>query len=79
MGLTWSDGFDHNSLIKTNRGVVWIRIVIFVTQTFTENKLDDTYTICIGLKQQSHDVVRIEFVSELEELRSGTNNVFFSK
>ena len=79
MGLSWSDDFDPNSSIKSNRGGVWIRTVTFITQTFKENRLDDTYAISIGLKEQSHDIVEAEFVNELEELRSGRNNTFFSK
>ena len=78
-GITWSDDFDPNSSIKANRGAVWIRTVTFITQTFNENKFDDTYTISIGLKQQSHDVVEREFLNELKELKSGTNNIFFCK
>ena len=50
MGLTWSDDLDPNSSIKSNRGALWISTVTFVTQTFTENKLDDTYAISIGFK-----------------------------
>ena len=79
MGLSWSDDFDPNSSIKANRGAVWIRTVTFVTRSFKENRLDDTYAISIGLKEQSHDKVESQFVCELEELRSGKNNTFFSK
>ena len=31
------------------------------------------------MKQQSHDIVETEFISELEELRSRQNNTCFSK
>ena len=51
LGISWSDDFDPNSSIKANRGGVWIRTVTFISDTFCENKLEDTYTISIGLKK----------------------------
>ena len=78
MGITWSDDFDPNSSIKANRGAVWIKTLTFVSTSFSENKVQDTYPISIGLKEVSHDIIEREFISELESLKSGENNVFFS-
>ena len=78
MGISWSDDFDPNSSIKANRGAVWIRTVTFISETFTDNTLEDTYTISIGLKNQCHDAIERDFVTELEELKNGKNNIFFS-
>ena len=50
MGISWSDDFDPNSSIKANRGAVWIRTVTFISESFSDNTLDDTFTISIGLK-----------------------------
>ena len=77
MGISWSDDFDPNSSIKANRGAVWIRTVTFISETFTDNTLEDTYTISIGLKSQCHDAIERDFVTELEELKNGKNNIFF--
>jgi hypothetical protein len=78
MGLSWSDDFEPNSSIKANRGGVWIRTVIFISDTFCDNKLEDTYTISIGLKQNNHDVIEEKFLSELQDLSTGKDNKFYS-
>ena len=78
MGISWSDDFDPNSSIKANRGAVWIRTVTFISQSFSDNTLEDTYTISIGLKNKCHDAIEREFVKELEQLKNGKNNLFFS-
>ena len=77
MGISWSDDFDPNSSIKANRGAVWIRTVTFISQSFSDNTLEDTYTISIGLKNKCHDAIEREFVKELEQLKNGKNNQFF--
>ena len=57
MGISWSDDFDPNSSIKANRGAVWIRTVTFISESFSDNTLEDTYTISIGLKNKCHDAI----------------------
>ena len=49
--VQWNDDFDPKSSIKATIGVVWIKILIFVSETFHLNKIDDTYPISIGLKK----------------------------
>ena len=49
----------------------------FVSTSFSENKVQDTYPISIGLKEVSHDIIETEFISELESLKSG-KHIFFS-
>ena len=71
MAVSWSDDFDPNSSIKANRGAVWIKTVTFISESFSENKIEDTYTVSIGLKQQSHDTIEKQFVRELENLKKG--------
>ena len=78
MGVTWSDDFDPNSSIKANRGGVWIRTVTFVSESFHSNRLDDTYTISIGQKQDNHDPIEERFKKELHDLSNGKNNMFYS-
>jgi hypothetical protein len=50
----------------------------FISDTFYDNKLEDTYTISIGLKQNNHDVIEGMFLSELENLCTGKDNECYS-
>ena len=77
LALQWSDAFDPDSSIKSNRGAVWIKTVTFISKTFKQNKLHDTFPISIGLKSNYHDEVEKRFVDELIELGNGINNVFY--
>ena len=77
LGLQWSDAFDPNSSVKSNRGAVWIKTVTFISETFNENRLHDTFPISIGLKSDSHDAVEKQYVNELIELGNGINNLFY--
>ena len=76
LGIQWSDAFDPNSSIKSNRGSVWIKTVTFISETYNENRRNDTVPIAIGLKSNSHDIVERYFVDEINELGSGKNNEF---
>ena len=60
MGITYNDIFDPNSSIKANRGVVWIKTITFLSQLFSQNKVEDTYTISIGFKNSSHDYFELK-------------------
>ena len=42
LALQWSDAFDPNSSIKSNRGAFWIKTVTLISKTFHDNKLHDT-------------------------------------
>ena len=77
LALQWSDAFDPNSSIKSNRGAVWIKTVTFISETFKENNLHDTFPISIGLKSNCHDMIEKKFIDELVELGSGINNSFY--
>ena len=77
LAMQWSDAFDPNSSIKSNRGAVWIKTVTFISETYNENRRNDTIPIAIGLKSESHDVVERYFVEEINELCSGINNQFY--
>ena len=77
LAIQWSDAFDPNSSIKSNRGAVWIKTVTFISETYNENRRNDTVPIAIGLKSDSHDIVERNFVEEINELSSGINNKFY--
>ena len=50
-----------------------------MSETFNKNMIADTYPISIGLKNDRHDCIEYEFVTELNNLRSGINNRFYCK
>ena len=53
LGVQWSDAFDPNSSIKSNRGAVWIKTLTFGSELYECNKPDDTFVISIGLKSNN--------------------------
>ena len=53
--------------------------VDFFSDKFHQYKITDTYTISIGLKNEAHDCIERQFVDELNELKSGINNIYYSK
>ena len=74
--LIWSDDFDPDSSIKANRGGVWIKIVTFIYELFYENKLEDTFTMSIELKDQNHNEIEQRFQKELHDFSNGKYNTF---
>jgi len=77
LGLQWSDAFDPNTSIKSNRGAVWIKTLTFISNSFENNNLDDTFPIAIGLKSDCHDIIEQRYIKELADLGSGINNLFY--
>ena len=77
LAIQWSDAFDPNSSVKSNRGAVWIKTVTFISETYNENRRNDTVPIAIGLKSDSHDIIERYFIDEINELSSGINNMFY--
>ena len=49
-GVQWSDDFEPNSLSKSLRGGVWIKIITFLSNNSESNSIRDTYPISIGSK-----------------------------
>ena len=56
-GVQWSDDFEPNSLSKSLRGGVWIKIITFLSKNSELNSIRDTNLISISSKHGSHDVV----------------------
>ena len=78
LGLLWSNDFDPNISIKSNRGSVWIKTLTFVAENTHINDERYTYPISIGLKSNDHEKIERMFVNELNELSTGINNEFDS-
>ena len=68
LAVQWSDAFDPNSSIKSNRGAVWIKTITFVSEHFQCNNPDDTFVLSIGLKGSNHGGIEKKFISELQLL-----------
>ena len=49
----------------------------FISDTFHDNKLHDTFPISIGLKSGCHNVVEPNFIDKINELSSGMNNLCY--
>ena len=77
LGIQWSDDFEHNSSRKSNRGSVWMKTLIFVSDTETKNISINTYTLSIGLKSSSHDCVEEKCIHEYIKLASARNNIIY--
>ena len=52
--------------------------VTLLSNSSTRTKLEDKYSITIGLKGNSHDVTKCMFVKELLDMLCGVSNVFYS-
>ena len=78
LGILWSDDFDPNTSIKSNRGSVWVKTLTFVAENTHANDERDTYPLSIGLKSKNHENIERMIVRELNELSSGINNDFYS-
>ena len=77
--VQWSDDFDPNSFCKNNRGSVWIKTLTFFSSDYDSNKIENTYPLSIGLKKDNHDIIEQAMIKELFDLKSGKDNIFYSK
>ena len=62
MGIQWSDDFESNGSSKSNMGSVRLKTLTFVSESYSNNKLSDTYPVSIGLKSDNHDVIDDKFI-----------------
>ena len=76
VGVYWSDDFELNTSVKTNRASVWLKTLKFLSETYLFNDIKNTYPISMGLKSISHNLIESLYVKELSEIPSGIDNVF---
>ena len=75
----WSDDFDPNSSIKSNRQSVWVKTVtIFALSTDGKN-ISRTYPVATSPKGSDHEAVENKFLNELVALRSGKLLPYFDR
>ena len=77
-GVQWSDDFEPDSLSKSLRGGVWIKIITFLSKNSELNSIRDTNLISISSKHGSHDVVEKQYLDKLHDLCHGKNNRLYS-
>ena len=79
LAIQWSDDFEPNTSIKSNRGSVWIKTLTFISNDDQQNNINNTYSIAIGHKGDDHNNIERFYAQELNELKNGINNRFFRR
>ena len=75
----WSDDFDPNNSIKSNRQSVWIQTVTIFAMTKDGNKISYTYPIATSAKGEDRDEVYQLLSDEVKKLQSGPMIHFFCR
>jgi hypothetical protein len=75
----WSDDFDPNTSVKSNRQSVWVKTVSIFARLKNGNKVTYTYPIATSPKGDNHDEIDMRISIELEKLRNGPFLTFFCK
>jgi hypothetical protein len=75
----WSDDFDPNKSIKSNRQSVWIKTATIFTMNDDGEKIKVTYPLSLSVKGLNHEQVEALYVKELEQLRSEKLIVMYSR
>ena len=75
----WSDDFDPNKSIKSNRQSVWIKTVTIFSMNNKCEKIKITYPISLSLKKTNNINIESKFLEELNQLRQGKLLVMYSR
>ena len=62
LAIQWSDDFETNTSVKSNRGSVWIKTLTFVSLDSNCNNITNTYPIAIGHKGDNHNSVKLLYL-----------------
>lgn len=80
IGIEFSDDFDPNNSIKSNRQSVWMKSLTISPLTDKMHSMITTYPISFGLKNSNHQIVEEKMNIELFGLSSPQqNNLFYHK
>ena len=80
LGFEFSDDFDPNSSIKSNRQSVWMKSLTVSPIMTNMHSMCTTFPVAFGLKDKDHSVVEEKMLNELEEMRSpNVENLFYCK
>jgi hypothetical protein len=76
----WSDDFEPNtSLLKSNRGSVWVKTYTFAPPDKQRHRMAYTYPVVMGPKGISHEEVDFVVAQDLERLQSAEGVLAYSK
>jgi hypothetical protein len=75
----WSDDFDPNKSIKSNRQSVWIKTATIFTMTVCGTKSKITYPISFSYKGRDHEPVEALHSKELRDLQYGSFITMYSR
>jgi hypothetical protein len=75
----WSDDFEPNDSVKSNRGSVWLKTLTVSPRFGSRHKLLHTYPLAIGGKKVDHEAVEILLSKNLLQLSSPGGVVMYSK
>lgn len=74
----WSDDFDPNKSIKSNRQSIWIKTLTIIAMNKYGTKIKSTYPLTLALKGSNHEVVEEKHNKMLELLKEGELIEMFS-
>ena len=72
----WSDDFEGNASIRSDRTSLWIKTVTVTTKSGMDS-CDNTYIVALGEKHTDHEPVESAFATSLKELCDPTKPVLF--
>lgn len=76
----WSDDFEPNgSLLKSNRGGVWVKTYTFAPPDKQRQRMAYTYPVVMGPKGISHEEADFVVAKDLEKLQSAEGVLVYSK
>ena len=78
LGILWSDDFDPNSSLKSDRGLPWVITLTLISDDKKCNDETNTYIISLGHIGCDRYNIEQKIVSELKELTKVDNNYFYS-
>jgi hypothetical protein len=67
----WSDDFDPNKSIKSNRQSVWIKTITIFTIDMEGKKRSSTYPLTLALKGTKHEIVEYYYMRQVLSLKEG--------
>ena len=74
--VEWSDDFEGNNSIKSDRSSIWIKTVTMICEK-GKDSADGTYIVALGEKSANHEPVEAAFATTLMELSDNTAPVEF--
>ena len=76
----FSDDFDPNSSIKSNRQSIWMKSLSISPPLNDLHRMTNTIPVSLGLKGEDHEIVEEHMLQELNELSQiDGHNIYYDK